>query len=146
MNFSKAKQKGFTLVEIMIVVAILGILTSIALPSYSGYVNRARVTEATSQLADMRVQMEQYFQDNRTYAGSTAAGEPCEADNSGEFFNIACGTPDATTYTITATGKGAMLNDFLYTVNQANAKTSEFEGVTANGCWATSKGGCPTTS
>ena len=58
---------GFTLIEVMITVAIVAILAAIAVPSYNEYVQRARITEATSALADMRNKMEQYFQDNRTW-------------------------------------------------------------------------------
>ena len=58
---------GFTLIEVMITVAIVAILGAIAVPSYNEYVQRARITEATSALSDMRNKMEQYFQDNRTW-------------------------------------------------------------------------------
>jgi prepilin-type N-terminal cleavage/methylation domain-containing protein len=53
--------KGFTLIELMIVVAVVGILTAIAVPSYTNYVIRGKIPEATSQLASKRVQMEQFF-------------------------------------------------------------------------------------
>ncbi len=58
---------GFTLIEMMITVAIVAILASVALPSYSEYVLRSKTEEATSGLAELRVRMEQYFQDNRKY-------------------------------------------------------------------------------
>ena len=70
------KQSGFTLIELMIVVAIVGILATIAYPSYTDYVIRGRIPDATSGLAAKRVQMEQFFQDNRTYVGAPA----CAAD------------------------------------------------------------------
>ncbi len=61
-------QKGFTLIELLVVVAIIAILASVAMPLYTDYVIRSKTSEATSTLATMRVQMEQSFQDNRTYA------------------------------------------------------------------------------
>ena len=51
----------------MITLAIVAILAAIAVPSYSEYVKRARITEAVAALADMHVKMERYFQDNRRY-------------------------------------------------------------------------------
>ena len=82
------KQSGFTLIELMIVVAIVGILATIAYPSYSDYVIRGRIPEATSALAAKRVQLEQFFQDNRTYVGAPA----CAADDAttSRFFNFSC--------------------------------------------------------
>ena len=63
-------QKGFTLIELMIVVAIIGILASIAIPQYSDYVKRGKAAEATSNLATLRIKMEQCFQDNLNTAVS----------------------------------------------------------------------------
>ncbi len=58
---------GFTRIELMMTVAIIGILAAIALPSYTADVQRGRVTEAVAGLAAMRAKMEPYFQDNRAY-------------------------------------------------------------------------------
>lgn len=122
-------QKGFTLVELMIVVAIIGILAAIAIPSYQEYVNRARASAATGTLADMRIRMEQYFQDNRTYVGGPCAA-PAGTDTT--FFAFACSAAaTATTYTLTATGSGVM-SAYTYNINQNNAKSSSFN---AN-CWS----------
>ena len=62
---------GFTLIEVMITVAIVAILGSIALPAYFDYVRRGQLPEAFSNLADYRVKMEQYYQDNRNYGTTT---------------------------------------------------------------------------
>lgn len=125
----KHMQKGFTLVEIMIVVAIIGILASIAIPSYTDYVKRARASGATGALADMRIKMEQYFQDNRTYDGG-----PCTPATGTDtsYFAFGCSSPGtATTYTLTATGSGVMAG-YTYNINQSNAKSSSFNSA----CWA----------
>ncbi len=135
MNQNRLLQRGFTLVELMIVVAIIGILASLALPSYSDYVERARAAEATSNLADLRIQMEQYFQDNRTYAGGL-----CAPASGAVFFTYACTTQTATTYTLAATGAGTMVG-FSFDVDEANDKNSTFHGNTGAGCWLTSKTG-----
>ena len=64
--------QGFTLVEMMITVAIIGILAAIAVPAYSNYVERARVSAAISDIATMSVQIEHYFVENRFYPDTLA--------------------------------------------------------------------------
>lgn len=136
------KQAGFTLIELMITVAIIGILAAVALPSYNDYITRGRIPDATSNLAVKRVQMEQFFMDNRTYVGAPV----CTVDSTiSKYFDFSCvaASTSATTYTLQAVGKGAMAG-FTYTVNQANAKvtTAVKAGWTANGtCWTFRKNG-----
>ena len=67
------RSRGFTLIELMIAVAIIAILAAIAIPSYTDYIRRGRLTEALGRLSAMRVKMEQYFQDNRVYTGAVPA-------------------------------------------------------------------------
>ena len=67
-------QHGFTLIELMITVAIIAILSAIAIPQYSEYVMRSRITEATMTLSDQRLKMERFFQDNRSFTAGRPAG------------------------------------------------------------------------
>lgn len=133
---------GFTLIELMITVAILGILSSIALPSYRDYVTRGKIPEALGTLAAKRVQMEQFFLDNRTYVAAPA----CTSDaTTSKYFTFSCSAQTATTYTLQAVGQGSMAG-FTYTLNQSNAKAttavpSGWATPSPNTCWVTKKGG-----
>jgi type IV pilus assembly protein PilE len=147
-------QKGFTLIEVMIVVVIIAILAAVAIPNYQDYVTRGRITEAIAGLADARTKIEQYFQDNRAYPAGcviqpTAPG-PTEVQlTSLKMFDLSCSNMSANTYTVTATGNQAMAG-FTYTVDQQNVRTSAFAGTgaskgytpaTPNTCWVVRKGG-----
>ncbi len=137
-------QQGFTLIEIMIVVAIIGILATIALPNYRDYVTRGRIPEATAALSTYQVKMEQWFQDNRKYRNADGNCGALAADyTGGKNFNISCSASSDTAYTLTATGKATMTG-FTYTVNQAGSKATTAvpnRWTTSNSCWITSKGG-----
>lgn len=130
---------GFTLIEVLVVVAIIGILAAIAVPQYSDYVTRGKVSEATGALSELRLRAEKYFSDNRTYVGfnTTIANA--------RHFTYACTTPTATTFTCTATGvaSGGM-GGFAYTINESNTRASTFTGVSgwnnSTTCWVTKKG------
>jgi type IV pilus assembly protein PilE len=125
-------QTGFTLVEVLVTVAILSILAAIAVPQYTDYLKRGRVPEATAALSNGRVTMEQWFQDNRTYVGATCP-------SSTTSFTITCPTQTATAYTIQAAGKGDMTG-FTYTTDQTGAKASTTPWGNNTTCWVSWRG------
>jgi type IV pilus assembly protein PilE len=141
---------GYTLIELMIVVAVMGILATIAIPIYTDYVTRGRILDATTKLGDVRTQMEKYFMDNRTYLNAGACGAaPAIAGynlDASKNFTLSCPGPTATTYTITATGIPARgMTNFVYTVDQANNKATPgvkpgWAGAGAT-CWVLKKDG-----
>lgn len=143
------QNKGFTLIELLITVAIIGILAAVAMPAYSDYVLRGKLTEAFTGLADGRVKMEQYFQDNRTYQSNPVSGTNCGVTAWGpsKYFGFTCTATTATTYTIKATGITAQGTGGLeYTIDQSNAKASNISRAgwtnpNPNTCWASKKGG-----
>ena len=138
-------QKGFTLVELMIVVVIVGILASIGIPAYGSYVLRGKLTEASTELAAMRVKLEQYYQDNRTYAGACAGGTVAPLPAGTKYFTYSCPTLTASAFTVNATGVVAQgTGDFVYTIDQSNTKQTTDApadwGTMPVNCWITKSG------
>jgi type IV pilus assembly protein PilE len=138
-------ERGFTMIELMMTVAVIAILAAVALPNYTEYIQRSKIIEATNKLAEHRVRMEQYFQDNRTYAGAgTACGVADPPFASGkDAFKVACTGASATAYTVTATGQGTM-SGFVFTIDQSNArKTTSVPAkwTTNDTCWVLRKSG-----
>lgn len=124
---------GFTLIEAMITVAIIAIMAAIALPSYNEYVIRSKLTEATTTLADLRVKLEQYYQDNRTYSSTATAcpGLAMPGAPSVKFFTFTCNSGSSgneQNFTLTASnvanlGLGAA-GLYEFTINQSNVRTT----------------------
>lgn len=127
------RKQGFTLIELMVAVAVISILAAVAFPSYQDYTRRSMITEATSTLADFRVRMEQFYQDNRTYAGGGLGGcgatAPAAAD--ARYFTYTCaldttgGMPAGQSYQARATGNaGSNVAGFVFTVNEQNTRAT----------------------
>ena len=143
----EATNRGFTLIEVMIVVAIVAILAGVALPSYLDYLRRGQLPEAQAALSDFRVKMEQYYQDNRNYGTAQCAdtGPPSWSAGTGtltygaaQFFTYGCGlSGGGQGYTVTATGSSGRAVGHAYTINHNNARaTTQFKGAAVTkGCW-----------
>ena len=134
--------RGFTIIEILIVVAVIGILSAIAFPSYNNYVMRSKISEAVGHLSDMRAKMEQYFLDNRTYVNACQAGTVAPLPT-GKYFSYACSNLTGSTYKVTATGIAEM-SAFVYSIDHNNVRATEGvpTGWTASAsCWVLRKDG-----
>ncbi|MFX1679674.1 type IV pilin protein [Mitsuaria sp. CC2] len=138
----RADARGFTLIELMIVVAIIAVLAAVALPAYRNYVIRGQITEGIAALTTTRADMERYFQDFRTYASASGvAASPCATSRVVGKFTISCPTLTATTYTIQAVGSG-VATGFTYSVDQADTRSTVGPGTgwTCATRWITRKG------
>ncbi len=137
------RSRGFTLIELMMVVAIVAILAAVALPSYQDYVRRAQIQEAFGNLANLRIKMEQFYQDNRNYGTNACGNDGVQRVNFALAgpeirFNYVCALTNAGQgYTLTATGNRERAVGHVFSLNEANAKsTTVFRGaVVASACW-----------
>ncbi len=140
-------RNGFTLIELMVTVAVLAILASIALPSYAGYVRRGHLADGQKILATYALAQEQFFQNNNSYL---RVGGACGADTGSRYntdtrnFTLSC-SATADSFTATLAGNaGSRVAGFTYTINEAGARrTTLFEGrEVALGCWASGSPSC----
>lgn len=148
--------QGFTLVELMIVVAIVAILAAFAVPQYRDYVLRGKLQEGYTSLASLRTKMEQYYQDNRRYSSTTGGGTcgipggntPTVSEAKYFTFQCASGNPNAAgdqTYTITAVG-GTQVSGISFSIDYQNTKRTTSVGssewtLPASNCWVLRKDG-----
>lgn len=134
---------GYTLIELMIVIAIVAIFASIAIASYGNYVRSGKLSESFAMLSDYRLKMEQFKQDNHSYAdpiNTTSCGVPPPATNNN--FSIACViAASGVQFSATASNKaGAGLgntSDYSYSIDQNGVQnTLRYAGTTGPiGIW-----------
>jgi type IV pilus assembly protein PilE len=140
----KNTARGFTLIEILVAITIIGILVAIALPNYRDYVLRGKITEASSTLSDLRLRAEKFYGDNRTYVGFN------QATPGTRYFTYACddgagGAITQNAFRCIASGVASEgMTGFQYTVNQSNVRTSTFTSLPgwndSATCWVSKKG------
>lgn len=127
---------GFTLIELMVTVAIVAILAAVAYPSYTSHIRKARRTEAKAALLQIQVAQEKYFLQNNTYTQIANLGLGATST----YYTISISpTSPSTTYTATATTTGTQTADTncnTFSINETGAKTSKnSSNATTTDCW-----------
>ncbi len=137
---------GFTLIELLITVMVLAILSAIAMPSYRDYVTRGQLAEAYGALGSMSTQLEQFYQDNRTYVGACLPGTVAPLPGNLKNFAAPICNLTATTYVVSISGlAGTNVAGFTFTIDQNGNKVTAAVPATwalpATNCWVRAGGG-----
>jgi type IV pilus assembly protein PilE len=129
------RSKGFTLIELMIVVAIVGILAAIAYPNYTEYTKRSQRSAIASLLSEQTQALERYYSQRGQYSDVT--GSPLTLSGGNTYYTIAA-VRDTQTYTLTATPvastmmNGDKCGNFVIT---NTGKISNSTGLATKDCW-----------
>jgi type IV pilus assembly protein PilE len=135
---NRSKMQGVTLIEMMIVVLVVAVLASIAVPSYRAYLLRSHRVEATAALLNLAAAQEKFYLQNNTYTTELVDAPPdglgLRAVTENGYYDIAIDSADAAGFEATATAKGGQADDSHcadFTIDETGTKTA-----TNTDCWS----------
>lgn len=146
-SLDRRKAAGFTLIEVMIVVAIVGILATIAYPNYTQYVLRSNRDECAGALIGMAAAMERRFSTNQSYLGLAAGGAntgapaaafypaQCPLDGGAASYTLTIANATQTTFTLNATPTARQAGDACGTLSLTETGVKAATGGTPQTCW-----------
>lgn len=147
MSLKNKGQRGFTLVELMIVVAIIAVLAAVAIPSYQSSVLKSRRADSEGALQQFRQAMERHYTKVYSYTGAATGGADTGAPDPAVFasqspvdggtalYNLTISAANNNTYTLTATPVGGQAADACGVLTLSNAGVRGSDGAAADGCW-----------
>lgn len=139
MKAIRKNNSGFTLIELMVVVVIIGILSAIAYPSYKNYTVKSKRSDAYAALTEAATDQEKFYSQNMRYATSMAAlnslnNDPSTTRTSPEGY-YAITTSGGTTYTLTATAQGGQATADAACKNITLTSAGAKNGTSGKDCW-----------
>ena len=133
-----ASPRGFTLIEMMVVLVVIGLLAAVAYPSYSAQIAKGRRADAKQSLIELAQKLERFYTERSTYAGATLGGAGIYPSSSvGGYYTLAIATQTAAGFTLTATPTGKQTGDACgsFGYNQAGDKVVAGGSLTTASCW-----------
>lgn len=139
-TFQHHTRKAFTLIELMIVLAIIAIITTFALPAYQDHIRNSRLPDAFNELNSQQYILENAYSDSGSYGTLCTSMVTATASSSaGKYFTFTCAiNPDLINYTLTATGiSGKALDGYSYSLSSDGTRTTlaHPKGLPPSNCW-----------
>lgn len=131
------RTRGFTLIELMIVVSVIAILLAIGIPTYSEQVRRSKRASVKSDMMEMVQRLERHHTTNNTYVGYPAAGVPSPSSAATPAYMITPTTLELNRFVLTAVPQGTQAQDFCgtLTIDSAGRKTESGPAPSVADCW-----------